>query len=130
MELLELTNPSLLGRIKNNPKMNNPFDDLSSQIEELKSILLEKLANPQPASNEADDLLTIEEAAEMLRLAVPTIYGLVSRRTVPYMKKGKRLFFSKKELTQWLKTGRRKTSEEIAKEADRYTSRKAKGGVR
>lgn len=110
--------------------MNNPFDDLSSQIEELKSILLEKLANPQPASNEADDLLTIEEAAEMLRLAVPTVYGLVSRRAVPYMKKGKRLFFSKNELTQWLKTGRRKTSEEIAKEAGRYSSRKVKGGKR
>ena len=115
---------------QNQPKMNNPFEELSSQIEELKSILLKSLEVPQQSTKDGDELLTIEEAGEILKLAVPTIYGLVNRRIIPYMKKGKRLFFSRKELTDWIKTGRRKTTIEISKEAEKHISGKRKGGKR
>lgn len=110
--------------------MNNPFEELSSQIEELKSILLETLEKPQQSTKDGDDLLTIEEAGDILKLAVPTIYGLVNKRIIPYMKKGKRLFFSRKELTEWIKAGRRKTSIEIAEEAEKYIVEKRKTGGR
>ena len=59
---------------------------------------------------QADELLTIKQAAEILSLSVPTIYGLVSRREIPVNKRGKRLYFSKTELTQWIKDGRKKTN--------------------
>lgn len=110
--------------------MNNPFEELSSQIEEIKFLLLESLSKPEAESKKGDDLITIEEAGEILKLAVPTIYGLVNKRIIPYMKKGKRLFFSKKELMEWIKTGRRKTAAEIAEEADKYISEKRKTGGR
>ena len=78
--------------------------------------------------NEADKLLTIRQVAEVLTLSVPTIYGLVSRSEIPCMKKGKRLYFSKDEITNWIKTGRKKTIAEIASETDHYLSIKKKRG--
>ena len=73
------------------------------------------LINPQ-----SDHLLTIKQAAEFLNLSVPTIYGYVHRMEIPVCKKSKRLYFSKQELIDWIKTGRKKTSAEIAAEADTF----------
>ena len=53
------------------------------------------------------ELLTINEAAEYLSLATQTIYGLVNRSKIPFMKKGKRLYFSTSELKVWVKSGNR-----------------------
>ncbi len=72
---------------------------------------------PQP---EVEDLLSIKEAAKFLHLSVPTIYGYVSKNEIPFSKKGKRLYFSKQELTEWIKTGRSKTTLEISSEANTY----------
>jgi excisionase family DNA binding protein len=82
--------------------------------------------SPQP---EADPLLTIQQAAELLCLSVPTMYGLVSRAEVPCMKKGKRLYFSKQSIIEWVKTGRKKTVAEAASEADSFLSANKRKGV-
>jgi len=63
--------------------------------------------------SESDQLLTIKEAAQVLHLSVPTIYGYVSRNEIPFSKKGKRLYFSKSELIEWIKKGRKKTLAEL-----------------
>jgi excisionase family DNA binding protein len=75
----------------------------------------------QAEPNESpDQLLTIQQAANFLSLAVPTLYSMVSRGELPYMKKSKRLYFSRIELTDYLKAGRKKTMAETASEADHY----------
>lgn len=83
-----------------------------------------------PSLEEADQLLTIQEAAQFISLSVPTVYGLVSKSLIPVSKKGKRLYFSKAELTDWIKTGRRKTIAETASEADNFLQAKKKGGIK
>ncbi len=80
---------------------------------------------PSPA---ADQLLTIQQVANFLSLAVPTIYGLVSRSAIPCMKVGKRLYFSKDEIAAWLKAGKKHTIAEMDAEADAYLLEKKKGG--
>lgn len=62
---------------------------------------------------ESEQLLTIQQAAQLLNLSVPTIYGLVSKAEVPVSKKGKRLYFSKQELTAWIKEGRKKPPQKL-----------------
>jgi excisionase family DNA binding protein len=47
-------------------------------------------------------LLTIEEAATFIKLSRQTIYGLVAKKNIPVHKKGKRLYFYDKELTEWI----------------------------
>lgn len=58
---------------------------------------------------EADEPLTIQQAAAFIKLSVPTLYGLVSRAAIPVNKNGKRLYFSKQELTDWIKACRKRT---------------------
>ena len=59
------------------------------------------------------------QAAEFLSLAVQSIYQMVSRRELPYMKRSKRIYFSRTELMEYLKKGRKPTVSEIQKEADK-----------
>ena len=61
--------------------------------------------------------MTIEQTAAFLNLTVSTLYDKVHRRTIPFMKEGKRLYFAKSELNDWLKQSRRKTTAEIESEA-------------
>jgi excisionase family DNA binding protein len=75
---------------------------------------------------EPEQLLTVQQAAEFLSLTVPTIYSKVSKGELPVMKRSKRLYFSKQELTDWIKAGRKKTTSEIAAEAESYLSNRKK----
>ena len=109
---------------------NLVFTQLS--ISEVKQLFRQELQsffeNKLPVISEpsADELFTIQQAAEFLSLSVPTIYGLVSKTEIPVSKKGKRLYFSKQELSEWIKTGRKKTHAEITAEANNYVKNKAK----
>lgn len=69
----------------------------------------------QTTSQPYDELLTVKQTAKFLNLAVPTIYGMVNRNELPFMKKSKRLYFSKQELMEYIKEGRQKTVGEINK---------------
>jgi excisionase family DNA binding protein len=77
---------------------------------------------PSPAYNAtpSDRLLNIREAADFLSLTVPTMYSKVSKGELPVMKQGKRLYFSQKELTDYVKDGKRKSTAEIEAEAETY----------
>ncbi len=102
------------------------FNDLPKAVTELtKKVdeLYKVITNVQPQET-ADQFLTVEQAAEFLTLAVPTIYSKVSRRELPYMKRGKRLYFAKSDLEDYLKGGRVKTVKEIEAEADQFLSSK------
>ncbi len=74
--------------------------------------------------NKPEKLLTIQEAADLLNLTVPTIYSKVSKKEIPFMKRGKRLYFSRTELMAYIKAGRSKTITEIEQEAEAYLSNK------
>lgn len=86
------------------------------------------LAEPKTENDaaEPDAILTIEQAAEFLNLSKTTLYGYVHNSTIPVSKRGKRLYFSKQELLDWIKEGRRKTMSEIAQQA---TSRLQRNGL-
>ncbi|MBK8810466.1 MAG: helix-turn-helix domain-containing protein [Acidobacteria bacterium] len=76
---------------------------------------------------EVNDIGGIELAEIITGLKRPTIYGLVSERKIPHSKKGKRLYFSRQELFDWLRQGKRKSQAEIAAEAASFISNKRKG---
>jgi excisionase family DNA binding protein len=91
---------------------------IHSELVSIKRILLDKATEQTQPAN--DQLLTISQVAEFLSLSVPTVYGLVSRSAIPCMKKGKRLYFSKDEISDWIKTGKKKTISEMAADTDTY----------
>jgi predicted DNA-binding transcriptional regulator AlpA len=65
-------------------------------------------------------------ASRITGKAVPTIYSLVATRKIPHSKKGGDLYFSRKELTEWLKDGKRKTQAELALEAEGFSPNNAR----
>ena len=86
-------------------------DDLGDLIEaRLKKILKDQRPEAAPAPV-ADEVFNTKQAASFLSLAEPTLYTLTSKRAIPCMKKGKRLYFSKAALVEWLKQGQRPTSQ-------------------
>lgn len=104
----------------------------SEQLSGLIQNAVRKAVSEIPQSNtpqsEADRLFTIQQAAEFLNLSVPTLYTKVHNAEIPVCKKSKRLYFSKQELTDWVKAGRKKTTSEIAAEAEQYVNDKKKRG--
>jgi excisionase family DNA binding protein len=98
---------------------------LTKEVSELKRLFIEK--QEQPTTEQPEQLLTIQEAAEFLSLTVPTMYSKTSKGELPFMKRGKRLYFSRTELLDYLKEGRRKTNAEIEQEAKAYLLNNKKG---
>ena len=54
-------------------------------------------------THDPSKLLSIKEASQFLNLAQQTLYGFTSQNKIPYIKKGKKLYFIKEELDKWLK---------------------------
>ena len=96
------------------PKMMGKLFEKMERIELL-------LSNIPVGQGHKDELLTISEASKFLNLAVPTIYSKVSRNEIPVNKQGKRLYFYKSELLQWISSGRMRTDQEVKKSVDATT---------
>lgn len=101
------------------------FEQVPSAIAELNR-KVDHLTSLLGAKNlsEDNDTILIDEAAEMLSKSKATIYGLTHRRAIPHYKNGARLFFSRKELREYIKAGRVKTIEEIQADAVENLKRK------
>lgn len=106
------------------------FDDLPDiigklyfKIDNIERLLEENKAN-EIITNE--ELLTVSDAAKLLKLSVATIYTKVCKNEIPANKQGKRLYFYRTELLNWIKAGRIKTIAEIQQETElRFNSKKS-----
>ena len=81
--------------------------------------------HPLQTPSDTDEVGGIELAVRITGLAKPTIYSLVSERKIPHSKQTKKLYFSRKELSEWLRAGKRKTQAEIALEAENFSPKKS-----
>lgn len=105
----------------------DPEKLISSISERVTANILKAVRNEQPTTDQPEQLLTIQEAAEFLSLTVPTMYSKVSKGELPVMKRSKRLYFSRTELLEYLKDGRKKSNAEIEAEAKAYLLNNKKG---
>jgi excisionase family DNA binding protein len=103
--------------------MENPFEIIDERLRDIEGMLREliKVTNALcEKETTEDELFTIDETAKFLRLAKVTIYGYVQRREIPHSKLGKRLFFRKTELLEWIDKRKILTTEEIQQQVDSY----------
>lgn len=92
------------------------FQELSDAIlkliednKEIKTLLLK----PHPGNYiPEDEILTVEACSKLLDLSIPTIYSLISKKEIPYMKRSKRVYFIKNDILNYLKEGRIRTTYE------------------
>jgi excisionase family DNA binding protein len=87
---------------------------------------IEQLITGQSSTTSAHegDLMNITQVAEFLTLKIPTIYSKVSRNELPYMKDKHRVYFSKTELTAFLKSKTVRTQQEKIENAHENIGRK------
>lgn len=88
--------------------------ELQTLIQDAMNVAVQQITIPQKI-DPLPEFLTIQEAATFLNLAVPTIYAKVSKRELPFIKKSKKLYFSKNSLTDYLSEGKNDTKLNIFK---------------
>ena len=94
--------------MENNPTTKNVFDKLTA-IETL--LLATQQSRP----------LNLKEAAEFLDFSRSYLYRLTSQGRVPcYKPEGKRIYFDRAELVNWLKRNRIRPQEELEATAANY----------
>ena len=81
-----------------------------------------KAINPSKTSDE-DAYLSIEDVAKIIHLSKATIYGLTHQNKIPFLKKGKRLYFLKSEILDWVKSGKKESKSELENRANEYLSK-------
>ena len=95
--------------MENNPTTKNVFDKLTA----IETLLL--------ATQQPNKPLTLMEAAEFLDFSRSYLYRLTSQGRVPcYKPEGKRIYFDRAELVNWLKRNRIRPQEELEATAATY----------
>jgi len=90
-----------------------PLDQIFQQLEEIKK---------QIHVNNVEFLDT-DEAAKYLKLKKSYLYLLIHKNEIPFYKpNGKKVYFNKIELNEWILKSKRKTNDEIAEEYQRKKS--------
>jgi excisionase family DNA binding protein len=78
------------------------------QLDDLITSSLRKALSHQTtkASDQGDDtLLDTKEAALLIKYKETSVYGLVKRKKIPFIKVEGKLLFSKKKLLEWISKG-------------------------
>lgn len=106
--------------------MENPFETILMRLERIENLIKELMGERTVDETNAtnDVLLNVNQAAKYIHLSVSSIYKFTSQKEIPHYKKGKRLYFKKSELRDWLMTTEIKTRADIEKEAINYIIRK------
>lgn len=85
------------------------------ELEQLIQASVRKAFDEQspPSQDQESSYLSVSEASKLLNLAKQTIYGLTSKRMIPVLKRGKKLYFKKSDLLAWLEAGRKQSLKEL-----------------
>lgn len=90
-------------------------DELHNLIQSSVRKAFSEQAN-QNLVQDQDRYLTVTEAAAFLNLAKQTLYQFTSNRSIPFIKKGKKLYFSSESLKQYLLAGEKKSKQQLTEE--------------
>jgi len=107
---------------ENLPKM---VGSLIKEISDLKDLITQNQV--KPVAQATEQFLTFNQTTDFLGYKASTLYSKVSKREIPSIKRGGKLYFSLSELTEYLKQGKQKTFAEMEAEANSYLSNNKKG---
>lgn len=101
-----------------------------NELPEVVRLLFEKVeriellvSTLKAAAPDEDELLDVKQAAAFLKISVASLYTKVSRKELPVSKPGKRLYFLRSELKEWVNLAKKKTAQQIVTDANRRQSR-------
>jgi excisionase family DNA binding protein len=90
------------------------MDEIINELHELKKLIIEQNLLKK-------EVLNFLEACQYLDISESHLYKLTSRKQIPHFcPQGKKLYFNRQELDQWLQKNRQNTDEEVDREATDY----------
>lgn len=92
----------------------NEVKSLNQQLDKIEGILL----NEKP--NSSEDILTIDEAADYLKLNKRTLYRYISTNKIPFYKTGKRVYFKREHLNEYMTRHYCSSRDDIERMANEY----------
>lgn len=100
------------------PQWMAQLDEKVDALAETVRQLYQELAKASVAPASPEQMVTIQQAAQILQLSVSRVRTLVQEGRVPYYKPGRNLMFRPSELHQWLTGSRRKGQPSIAEQME------------
>lgn len=73
----------------------------------VRKVLKEFNSRTVQSVKEESEILSAKQAAEYMQIPQATLYFYTCKRLIPFFKKGKRLYFHKKDLSEWIKSGKK-----------------------
>ncbi len=95
--------------------MENPFEIILEKLDRIE----DKLNRQERDKIEVDELMDIDDLGKYIGYQRTSIYGLVQKNKIPYIKRGK-LFFRKSDIDIWLNRGKKSTNKDIKKQTEQY----------
>jgi excisionase family DNA binding protein len=101
--------------------MENPFELIMEKLNSIEKLVLQR---NQPTSNvirteiKVHDIMNLAQVCEYISVSKSNIYKFTSSRTIPHFKTGKRIYFKRLEIDEWLTKNKIKTKAEIEREVD------------
>ncbi|AHZ49030.1 helix-turn-helix domain-containing protein [Bacillus cereus] len=85
-----------------NLKFELPDDTLITSRSDLKSLLRELKEELQEEKMQ-DDIFTIKEAAEYMKVSIPTVRSLIATNEIPYFKRGQVIRLNRWDILDWMR---------------------------
>ena len=98
-------------------KMENPFEIILEKLEHIQNAI-SKIEKKSAADEKK--FLNLDQVSDFIGLSKSTVYGLTHKRIIPHYKNGKRLYFNKSEIADWIASGKVVTNEEMRMKIDEY----------
>lgn len=102
--------------------MENPFEIINQRLESIEELLtnIYRASNNKETGTATTPIMNIKQLSAYLDLSVSALYKLTSTKEIPHAKRGKRLYFDKKDIDAWVFENKITTTSDIERMATEY----------
>lgn len=102
--------------------MENPFEIINERLHRIETLLenIYRASNISEAGIATTPIMNIKQLSAYLDLSVSALYKMTSTKEIPHAKRGKRLYFDKKDIDAWVLENKITTTSDIEKMATDY----------
>lgn len=95
--------------------MENPFEVIMEKLDRIERMVTRIRENQEIKETQetSKEIMNVQQVADYLSISKQTVYGMTCRMEVPFYKRGKKNYFKKSDIDEWLLATRRKTREDI-----------------
>lgn len=111
--------------------MTNPFEVIEARLSTIETLLIDiKHFKEEQSTFNTRQIFNLDQFCEYTSLSKQTVYKKTSKGEIPHSKRGKRLFFEKASVDEWLLENRVGNKSEIEAKANNYLTTRRRARTR